>query len=68
VVSVILNTSPARRTRWPACASLRFSLPSHRGWWDGSAINSKISSGVAAISLLALTTRGASCSSGMATS
>ena len=54
----IVNTSPARCTRCPAGASLRLSLPSQPGCRAGSAISSKIRSGIAAISRLALTTRG----------
>ena len=62
LVSLIVNTSPRWRTRCPSGASARLSLPSQRGCWAGSAINSKIRPGAAAISRLALTTRGASCS------
>jgi hypothetical protein len=50
------NTSPTWRTRCPAAASARLSLPSQRGCWAGSAINSKITSAGAATSRLALTT------------
>src|SRR6476661_4664352 len=44
------------RTRCPAGAWPRLSLPSHSGWRDGSAISSKIFSAGAAISRLALAT------------
>jgi hypothetical protein len=60
MVIVIVNTSPTARTRWPACASARLSLPSHRGWSDGSAMSSKILPAGAAISRLAVTTLGTS--------
>ena len=55
-VSDIANTSPTARTRCPAGASARLSLPSHCGCCAGSAISSKIVSAGAATSRLALTT------------
>ena len=64
-VSVIAKTSPGRRTRCPAGALARLSLPSERGCAAGSAISSKICPAPAAISRVALTTRGASCSAVM---
>ena len=58
LVSVMRNTSPTPRIRCPGSALTRLSLPSHSGCCEGSAISSKIRSAVAAISRVALTTRG----------
>src|SRR5271166_1961613 len=65
IVRVMVKTSPRLRTRCPGRASARLSLPSQSGCWDGSAMSSKIRLGLAAISRLALTTRGTSVSSAM---
>ncbi|WKG06860.1 hypothetical protein [Mycolicibacterium sp. HK-90] len=53
----MVKTSPTERTRCPEDASAKFSLPSHRGCCDGSAISSKMTSAGAATSLVAETIR-----------
>ena len=53
LVSVIVNASPTPRTRWPAGASAKLSLPSQLGCFEGSAISSKMVDAGAATSRLA---------------